>query len=426
MRLFALLITCFAAHIAYAQGPPYAVDLLTPIGLEVDGQGRLWVTEVGTGNNDGRISVITPDGQIHTFVEGLGSIQEAGGVAGSYHLEFINEHLYLTNGLGTETADGFLLRMDTTGFVPGNGPIASAAIDTVANTGTFATANSLPENNLYDIEPGPNGDLFLADAGSNSVYRMDGQTGELELLVTLDPVPNPTPVGPPVIEAVPSKLLYDDGKLYVSMFSGFPFAEGVARIYEVTMDGEVSIFADGLTMITDLMVDPVEGGVLALQMGLFDPATGFVPETGSLVKIKETGLDSLVTGLLLPTGMHMAPDGDFFVSSLAGLIFKLPRNVSTSVDDVGMAVPEVFQLEQNYPNPFNPATTIRYTLTQPAHVTLSVFDAQGRLIERLADGAQSQGAHEVEWQAFGMASGVYFYALQSGSHIETRAMMLAK
>lgn len=422
----ALCMTLLWADLSLAQNPPYAANLASPIGLEVDDQGWLWVAEVGTGNNDGRISVITPDGQVYAALEGLGSITEAGGVAGSYHLELIDGALYVTNGLGTETADGYLLRIDPSGFTPGNGPLTSAAIDTVANTGAFAGSNGLVENNLYDVEPGPDGDLFLADAGANAVFRLDRETGEMSVFMNLDPVPNPTPVGPPVIEGVPSKLLYHNETLYVSMFSGFPFAEGVARIYAVTMDGEVSIHSDGLTMITDMMIDPSDGSLLALQMGLYNPAAGFIPETGSLVRVREGGLDSLLTGLLLPTGMHTAPDGDLFVSSLAGLVFKLPGNIATSVEDPHENVPYASVLEQNYPNPFNPFTTIRYHLQQASHIQLTIYDVQGSEITRLTEGIQGSGTYEVTWDAGNHASGLYFYSLQTEGHVETRAMLLTK
>jgi len=414
------------AGLSHAQLPPYAANLATPIGLEVDDQGWLWVAEVGSGNNDGAISVVTPDGQVHSFIEGLGSVTEPGGVAGSYHLELIDGFIYITNGLGTVTPDGYLLRIDPTGFTPGNGPLPVSAIDTVANTGVFASANGLMENNLYDIEPGPDGDLFLADAGSNSVYRMDGQTGEMEVFASLDPTPNPTQVGPPVIEAVPSNLLYDGEYLYVSTFSGFPFLEGAARIYQINMDGEVQLFQEGLTLITDLDTNPSDGSLMALQMGLYDLNDGFVPETGSLVRVREDGIDSLLTGLLLPSGMHMAPDGDLFIASLAGLIFKMPGNVATSIEDIDPSVPEHFSLYQNYPNPFNPSTTIRYELQKSTQVQLTIFDAQGREITRLADGPQGAGEYEVHWDAAGFASGLYFYSLRTEGRILTRAMMLAK
>lgn len=425
-KLFATTLILFFLSANPSIAQPYAANLSTPIGLEVDDQGWLWVAEVGTGNNDGRVSVVTPDGQVHTALEGLGSVPEADGVAGSYHLELIDGFLYITNGMGTVTPDGYLLRIDPTSFAPGGNPLSTTAIDTVANIGAFASANGIMENNVYDIEPGLNGDLFLADAGANTIFKIDGQTSELSIFATLAPTPNPTTVGPPVIDAVPSKLVFDGEQLFVSTFSGFPFLEGMAQIYAINMDGEVSVFSEGLTLITDMMIDPVDGSLLALQMGLFDLAGGFVPETGSLVKVTETGLDSLITGLLLPSGMHMAADGDIFISSLAGLIFKMPGNIATSNEYTDSTLPEQFLLEQNYPNPFNPSTTIRYELKQASQVELTIFDIQGRVIEQLTNGFQEQGIYEVAWDAQALVSGMYFYTLRTDNGLLTRTMLLIK
>ncbi|MDX1547937.1 MAG: ScyD/ScyE family protein [Rhodothermales bacterium] len=421
----AVLLALLLAADAGAQSMPYAADLATPIGLEVDEQGWLWVAQVGTGNDDGRISVITPDGQTHLFLDGLGSVPEADGNAGTYHLRLIDGYLYFTHGLGTVTADGYLLRIDPAGFTPGSGPLSTAAIDTVANVGAFALANGFAENNLYDVAAGPEGDLFLADAGANAVFRLDGATGDLSVFATFDPVPNPTPIGPPVIQAVPSSLVFDGDRLYVGTFSGFPFAEGIARVYAVSLDGEVSVFQDGLSLVTDLALDPADGSLLALQMGRFDPASGFIPETGSVVRLG-AAVDTLLSGLMLPSGMHLAPDGDLFVASLIGLVLKLPLTAPIAVEPADGAVPARFTLDQNYPNPFNPATTIRYELRQRAHVRLQVFDALGREVATLVDGPRSAGAHESTWRAAGRPSGLYVYRLQAGGHTQHRTMVLAK
>jgi ligand-binding sensor domain-containing protein len=89
-------------------------------------------------------------------------------------------------------------------------------------------------------------------------------------------------------------------------------------------------------------------------------------------------------------------------------------------------------LHQCFPNPFNPSTTISYDLHEPARVSLSVFDVSGRLMRRLVAGASmSAGNHQVTWDGMNAtgglaASGVYFYRLDTGSHSETRRMLLVK
>ncbi len=89
-------------------------------------------------------------------------------------------------------------------------------------------------------------------------------------------------------------------------------------------------------------------------------------------------------------------------------------------------VPETFVLEQNYPNPFNPATTITFGLPQPAQVRLDVFNMLGARVAVLVEGALGEGRHRVSFQPRDLPSGVYFYRLQAGDFVETRAMMLVR
>ena len=101
--------------------------------------------------------------------------------------------------------------------------------------------------------------------------------------------------------------------------------------------------------------------------------------------------------------------------------------VFTSIDDgPGDEVPSVFRLEQNYPNPFNPTTTISFSLPGDHHVTLAAFDAMGRRVELLLDSRRGSGRHDVQFDATGLPSGVYYYELRAGAFTERRAMVLAR
>jgi hypothetical protein len=85
----------------------------------------------------------------------------------------------------------------------------------------------------------------------------------------------------------------------------------------------------------------------------------------------------------------------------------------------------------NHPNPFNPSTTIAYELDQRLSVSLSIYDAKGRLVRNLADGAQSAGRHDIAWDGtdrFGraVASGVYFARLDVNGRSDTKRLVLLK
>ncbi len=97
----------------------------------------------------------------------------------------------------------------------------------------------------------------------------------------------------------------------------------------------------------------------------------------------------------------------------------------TAVEDQN-DIPPTFVLNQNYPNPFNPSTTIRYELPGPSDVRLSVYDLLGREVSVLVNERGEAGAHEVELNASGLSSGVYFYRIHAGPFVQTRTLSLVK
>jgi hypothetical protein len=68
----------------------------------------------------------------------------------------------------------------------------------------------------------------------------------------------------------------------------------------------------------------------------------------------------------------------------------------------------------NYPNPFNNTTTLRYELPSAAHVTLSIYNIEGRQVATLVNEVMTAGEHSILWSADAQASGIYFATLRSG------------
>ena len=94
-------------------------------------------------------------------------------------------------------------------------------------------------------------------------------------------------------------------------------------------------------------------------------------------------------------------------------------------------VPLAFTLEQNYPNPFNGSTVIRFALPQGGDVNLAIYDLLGRRVRSLYNGILSSGAHEIVWDGLGehgipVASGIYFYRLESSHGRSMKRMTLLK
>jgi hypothetical protein len=89
-------------------------------------------------------------------------------------------------------------------------------------------------------------------------------------------------------------------------------------------------------------------------------------------------------------------------------------------------VPEKHSLSQNYPNPFNPSTTIEFSLPQASHTTLRVYNMVGEEVATLVSEELNVGKYTTQWNASGVASGVYFYRLQVGDFVATKKLLLLR
>lgn len=107
-------------------------------------------------------------------------------------------------------------------------------------------------------------------------------------------------------------------------------------------------------------------------------------------------------------------------------IYKL--NINASITDIRQEdlQPKKFGLNQNYPNPFNPVTSISYAVAFAQHVQLKVYDLIGNEIAVLVNETKSPGKYTVEFSSSNLASGTYFYRLQSGDFVQTKKMIILK
>lgn len=85
-----------------------------------------------------------------------------------------------------------------------------------------------------------------------------------------------------------------------------------------------------------------------------------------------------------------------------------------------------YKLHQNYPNPFNPSTTIKFDIPKNSFVNISVYDVSGKLIKQLLNANRNAGSYEVKFDAFNLASGVYYYRITTNDFVEVKKMMLVK
>jgi len=96
----------------------------------------------------------------------------------------------------------------------------------------------------------------------------------------------------------------------------------------------------------------------------------------------------------------------------------------TSVKNNNKSLPCDYRLNQNYPNPFNQSTVISFTLAEPVHTVLTIYNMSGQRVTTLIDRKIGAGSHAILFNAKGLASGIYFYQIQAGKFNAVGKMVL--
>jgi hypothetical protein len=86
-----------------------------------------------------------------------------------------------------------------------------------------------------------------------------------------------------------------------------------------------------------------------------------------------------------------------------------------------------YHLGQNFPNPFHSRTSVDIRVPAGMRARVTVYDVKGNLIKVLADGLS--GDRSIAWDGYDkfgrrVASGVYFYRLETKLFNQTRKMVL--
>ncbi len=122
------------------------------------------------------------------------------------------------------------------------------------------------------------------------------------------------------------------------------------------------------------------------------------------------------------------PAFGLFAALPDGTVLELPvvgaPTRGESLADEGGSVK--FALKQNAPNPFNPVTTIAFSLPEPQDVKLTIYNAKGQMVRTVVDEQRDAGHHTVTMDAKQLPSGIYFYRLEAGPHMDMKKMTLLK
>ena len=423
MRINLLLCLFCAAHCCVqAQNLITIADSLRlPLGIEARSDGKLWVAESGFGANDGAIQLLAPDGATWPVIVGLPSIFDTSKqeVLGPTHTHTLpNDRLAVT-------VLGQVLIFDVSAFSPGLSlPLSMADVKTTYNVLGFSLSQGFAESNPYALTHDTGGNLYVADAAANAIIKVE-PTGQMSVFATFPPIPNPLPFGPPVIDAVPTRIINRPaGGFYVSQLTGFPFLDGAARVFALDTQGNVSEYASGLTQLTDLALDANTGDLFALQFARFDlmgTPPGFVPNTAMVTRLHPNGTREIVAdGFDLSAGLTLDSQGNLYVTELGnGRVLRL-NDAATGFVEKSTPLGS-FTLA---PNPTTGLTRIDFTLKSAASVQLRVYDPQGRLACRQDLGWQEAGPKQAEWQSSGYAPGVYSVEIQSDKTLYTQQLVV--
>ncbi len=142
-------------------------------------------------------------------------------------------------------------------------------------------------------------------------------------------------------------------------------------------------------------------------------------------------VDTAITNLgVKPRGIDFSADGNtmyitYFNSwdNEAVYVFtKGPGGIWEHTNTMAVG----YELKQNYPNPFNAATVIPFRIDKAAVVKLTVYDMVGNEVRTLVDERMDKGSYNIDFDATGLATGMYVYRLETNGLMFSKKMMFVK
>jgi hypothetical protein len=340
----AVIVSLLAAGVfassAFAQTVVMS-GLDNPRGLAFAPNGALYVTEAGR-RGDGPCLTNPGSGEVRCFgltgaitrlwkgqqervVEGLEShtAPDGSSAGGANRISFLGTGgAYVTIGLGGNrdyqealggTYLGTLLHMATSGQW-------RVAADILEHEENENPAGGAVDTNPFAVLA-ESGARIVVDAGGNSLLHV-AANGTVETLAVFPPQPNPAfpsspplPPFPPMVESVPTSVARGpDGMLYVGELTGFPFVQGLARIFRVVPGQSPVVVCGGFKAIIDIAFAS-DGSLLVIENatgGFFFPAN-----SGRLsrVNLNDCSRTVLMSGLNRPSAVAVGSDGAIYVTN---------------------------------------------------------------------------------------------------------------
>jgi len=121
----------------------------------------------------------------------------------------------------------------------------------------------------------------------------------------------------------------------------------------------------------------------------------------------------------------------FKESDKSNLLFYNNGSIFTRINNKVTVPQPFFKLYNNCPNPFNPITKISYSIYQPSHVSIVIYDLFGRVVTKLVNEEKVTGNYSIEFDISklpesrqSLSSGIYYYQLKTNTFVKTKKMIL--
>lgn len=385
-------------------------------GLSLDDSGNLWITQSGTGNDDAKVSVMTPDKQIYEAITGLPSFYDTleGDAPGAWKAYHHGNSLQVIVGGGPNPNAASLISFDISNWKPGDAALHLANAIEITHINNYLLTQGITDSDPYRVSWDANGNAIIVDAAANSILKKDANTGQLSILHSFPPIPNSFTPFPPVIDYVPTSIVTNPlGGYYICNLTGFPFIPGLASVVKMDESGNISAFVDGLSLLTDLDIDP-KGNLYALQLGQFDTAFNPILFAPKITRISPDGeVSDFALGFtpVLCSGFALDGNGGFYAND-----FGIGQLIHVSFPTETKSINNTNQFDCYLsPNPVSSSTEINFKLNSQSTVEILIIDQMGHIVKSLSLENLASGSHNESINLSDLHSGLYYVQLKTNS-----------